>query len=71
MAPCRFHGVEPRTCAGQVADDEAHALGPPRDLPIGLEAPVPPRLPMGRGIKGRRCRRHLQVAPMGSPPHLG
>ena len=29
MDPFRFNRVEPRTCAGQVADDEAHARGTP------------------------------------------
>jgi hypothetical protein len=32
MAPCGCHGVEPRTFAGQRADADAYADGPPVDL---------------------------------------
>ena len=41
MDPFRFNRVEPRTFAGQVADDDAHPRGPPLDLLIVLTYPVP------------------------------
>ena len=41
MDPFRFNRVEPRTFAGQRADDEAHAHCAPLDLLIVLADPVP------------------------------
>jgi hypothetical protein len=70
MDPFGFNRVEPRTFAGQVADDEAHPRGTPLDLLIVLTDPVPHGLAaVPRGIvpdqqqRGEALRGELGRAP--------